>query len=417
MNIYLVIIMAVLVGSYLLELMSDILNVRHVREALPEEFVGHYDAEKYGTSQKYLRENTRFGIATDTIQLAATLAMILLGGFQLVDGWARAPGWPLIPTGLLFAGMLLLASQILTLPFSLYGTFVIEERYGFNKTTLKTFLMDRIKGWMLAAIIGGGLFSAVIWFFEATGPLAWLYCWGAVSAFQIVLMFLAPYIIMPLFNKFEPLEDGPLKTAIEEYARAQRFAMKGVFKMDGSRRSTKSNAFFTGFGKSRRIVLFDTLIEKHTVDELVAILAHEMGHYKKKHIPFAIVRSLATTGFMFFLLSLFMKNSDLFDAFRMKEVSVYASFIFFGFLYAPMATLIGLTENVISRRCEYQADRYAIETTGKPEAMITAMKKLSVDNLANLTPHPMTVFLSYSHPPVLARIQAMRRAEAGGTAS
>ncbi len=408
MNIYLVVILAVLVGSYLFELLADWLNVKNLKETLPEEFKGYYDDEKYRKSQRYLKDNIRFGITQNTVQLAVTLAMILLGGFNLVDTWARSPGWGMIPTGLLFVGILLFGSQTLSLPFSIYDTFVIEERYGFNKTTPKTFVLDLVKSWILMIILGGAVFSGVLWFFDTAGSLAWLYCWAALFAFQVVLIFVAPYIIMPLFNKFDPLEDGELKDAIETYARDQKFKMKGVFKMDGSRRSAKSNAFFTGFGKSRRIVLFDTLIEKHSVAELLSIVAHEMGHYKKKHIPLAIVRSALKTGLMFFLLSLFINNRDLFDAFQMEHGSIYASLLFFGFLYAPLSLLLSIAENAISRKCEYQADAYAVETSQDRDAMISALKKLSVDNLSNLTPHPLTVFVSYGHPPVLERIRAIR---------
>jgi STE24 endopeptidase len=226
--------------------------------------------------------------------------------------------------------------------------------------------------------------------------------------FQVFLIFIAPYVIMPLFNKFEPMNEGELKTAIENYAKSQDFKMKGVFKMDGSKRSAKTNAFFTGFGKSRRIVLFDTLIAKHTTQELISIVAHEMGHYKKKHILHAIVRSTALTGVTFYLMSLFIENKLLFDAFRMEHVSIYASLFFFGFLYTPLALIFAVIENGISRKQEYEADAFAVRTCGKPDVMIECLKKLSVDNLSNLTPHPVKVFLSYSHPPVLKRIEAIR---------
>ncbi|HIJ21259.1 MAG TPA: M48 family metallopeptidase, partial [Deltaproteobacteria bacterium] len=233
------------------------------------------------------------------------------------------------------------------------------------------------------------------------------YCWIALTLFQLFLLFIAPVVIMPIFNKFVPLEEGELKTAIREYAEEQGFKMKGIFSMDGSKRSTKSNAFFTGFGRFRRIVLFDTLIEKHSVDELVSILAHEIGHYRKKHIFKSVLISILTTGLMFFILSLFINNKDLFAAFQMQETSIYASLFFFGFLYAPIETVVGILGNILSRRHEYEADAYAIKTTHKPQAMITALKKLSVDNLSNLTPHPLKVFLGYSHPPVLERIRAI----------
>jgi STE24 endopeptidase len=408
MNAYLLFILVILIGSYILDVVVEMLNIRHLKTELPEEFAGYYDAEKYQTSQRYLKENTWFGIITDTIFTPLTIAFILLGGFNYVDTLSRSFNFGPIPTGLIFSGILLLASQLLHIPFSVYGTFVIEEKYGFNRTTVKTFILDILKGWLLTALIGGIVFSVILWFFEKAGTWAWLYCWGAVTAIQLFLTFIAPVVIMPLFNKFIPLEDGELKSVIEAYARAQAFKMKGVFKMDASKRSTKSNAYFTGLGRFRRIVLFDTLIAKHTVDELVSVLAHEMGHYRKKHILTSILISIATTGLMFCILSLFINNTGLFAAFRMEHPSVYASLLFFGFLYTPIEMVLSIAGTMLSRKHEYEADAYSVTTYRKPEAMITALKKLSVDNLSNLTPHPLKVFLSYSHPPVLERIKAIR---------
>ncbi|MBC8418102.1 MAG: M48 family metallopeptidase [Desulfobacteraceae bacterium] len=407
--VFLVIILAILIGDYLLNLIVDIQNVRYLRTDLPEEFSGYYDREKYRKSQEYLKENTRFGFVTDSITTPVTIGFILFGGFNLIDQFARSFHLSAILTGLIFAGILVFASQILSIPFSIYRTFVIEEKYGFNKTTPKTFVLDIVKTWVLAAVIGGILFSGVLWFFEETGPLAWVYCWIAVTLFQVFLIFIAPVVIMPIFNKFVPLEDGELKSAIEGYAKGQDFKLKGVFTMDGSRRSTKSNAFFTGFGRFRRIVLFDTLIEKHTKDELVSVLAHEMGHYKKRHVLKSIVISILTTGLMFFILSIFINNRELFAAFRMEHTSIYASLFFFGFLYVPIDMILSVFGNMLSRRHEYEADDYAVTTYRKPQSMIAALKKLSVDNLSNLTPHPFKVILTYSHPPVLERIKAIRR--------
>lgn len=408
MNLFLIIILVILMGDYLLGVVVDVLNVKHLKIDLPAAFSGYYDEEKYRKSQEYLKENTRFGLITDSITTPAVIIFILLGGFNWVDQFSRTLNWGPIATGLVFAAILLLASQILGLPFSVYSTFVIEEKYGFNKTTPKTYVLDMLKGWLLAIIIGIPVFSAVLWFFERTGPMAWAYCWGALTVIQIFLMFIAPVVIMPIFNKFVPLEDGELKGAIEDYAKKQGFKMKGVFSMDGSKRSTKSNAFFTGFGRFRRIVLFDTLISKHTTEELVSILAHEMGHYKKKHILKSIIISILSTGLMFYILSIFMNNPALFRAFQMDRISIYASLFFFGFLYAPIEMILSIFGNMLSRRHEYEADAWAVRTYRRPQSMIAALKKLSVDNLSNLTPHPLKVFLSYSHPPVLERIRAIQ---------
>ncbi|MFW6151774.1 MAG: M48 family metallopeptidase, partial [Verrucomicrobiota bacterium] len=280
-----------------------------------------------------------------------------------------------------------------------------------NKTTPKIFVLDLVKTIILLAVFGGSAFVIVLWLFQEVGESAWIYCWITLTILQVAIMFVAPYVILPLFNKYTPLEEGELRSRIEQYAESQNFRIKGVYKMDGSKRSSKSNAFFTGFGRSKRIVLFDTLIEKHTVDELVTVIAHEMGHYKKKHVPQAMVRSIVKTGLMFFLLSLFIDNPGLFEAFGMEHMSIYAGFIFFGFLFAPVSMALSLFETALSRKHEYESDNYAVKTTGQPEVLINALKKLSVDNLGNLTPHPLKVIVGYSHPPVLDRIQAIRNSK------
>jgi STE24 endopeptidase len=380
----------------------------YIKTDLPDEFKGYYDAERYKKSQKYLQETTQFTFITHTVSTSITVAFIVVGGFNLVDRIARDFGFGDIITGLIFVGTLLLASSIIHLPFSAYSTFVIEEKYGFNRTTVKTFILDILKSGLLTALIGGSIFSVVLWFFGKTGNWAWVYCWGTVTLFQVFLLFIAPVAIMPLFNKFVPMEQSELKTAIENYADDQNFKMKGIFTMDGSKRSSKSNAFFTGFGKFRRIALFDTLIEKHTTDELVCIVAHEIGHYKNKHIIKHLIISIITSGIMFFILSRFINNGELFSAFQMEKTSIYASLLFFGFLYVPIDMVISIFSKMLSRKNEYEADQFAVLTLEKPDAMILSLKKLSVDNLSNLTPHPYKVFFTYSHPPVLDRINKIR---------
>ncbi|MDP8290404.1 MAG: M48 family metallopeptidase [Candidatus Susulua stagnicola] len=408
MNIYLIIILTIIIGNYILDLIIELFNLRSIKKELPEEFVGFYDANKYEKSQEYLKDNTKFKLIQGLFTVGVILFLILSGGFNFVDQLARSFNLNLIFTGLIFTGILFFFFQIIEIPFSIYHTFVIEEKYGFNRTKPKTFFLDLIKGWVLSIIIGGLLFSLVLWFFITSGELAWIFCWLGVSIFELFLIFIAPIVIMPLFNKFIPLEDGELKQTIETYAKSQNFKLKGLFKMDGSRRSSKSNAFFTGFGRYRRIVLFDTLIKNHSIKELVSILAHEMGHYKKKHILKTIIISILANGLMFFILSLFINNQGLFDAFRMDNLSIYASLLFFTFLYAPINIILSLAGNILSRKHEYEADNYAITTYKNPQAFILALKKLSVDNLSNLTPHPLKVFMAYSHPPVLERIKALR---------
>ncbi len=404
---YLLIVLTIMVAEYLLGLVLDVVNVLHAGQELPEEFRGWYDAERYALSQRYLSENTRFGVVIETVATPFMLAFVLLGGFNLVDHYARSLGSGEVFTGVIFAFMILAGARVLSLPALLYRTFVIEARYGFNRTTLGTFFWDLVKAGLLAVLLGGPLLAGVLWFFAVAGAMALVYAWLLVVVVQLVVIFVAPVWIMPLFNKFEPLPEGDLREAIEGYARAHEFRLEGIYTMDGSKRSTKSNAYFTGLGRFRRIVLFDTLVANHSTDELLAILAHEMGHYRLRHIPLGIVLSLGSSGLMFYLLSLFMGNEGLFAAFGMDRISVYGSLVFFGFLFTPVDGALGVVTNTLSRRHEYAADRYAVETTGKPEAMVAALKRLSVDNLSNLTPHPWRVALQYSHPPVLQRIRAI----------
>ncbi len=408
MNIYVVVILLAIAANYLLNLVSDLLNLRALNNRLPEEFRDVYDEEKYRKAQSYTRVRTRFGLLTSTFSLLVLLVFWFAGGFNWVDQFVRDFGYGTITTGLLYVGILILAQTILSLPFSIYSTFAIEERFGFNKTTPVTFITDRLKGIMLTVLLGGPLLAGVIGIFEYFGAVAWMYAWIVVVLFTLFVQFIAPTWIMPLFNKFTPLEDSELRQSILDYAEKVSFPLQGIYKIDGSRRSSKSNAFFTGFGRNKRIALFDTLIENHTVPELVAVLAHEVGHYKKKHILKSMVISLLHTGIMLFLLSLFIRVPGLHEAFLMEEISVYAGLVFFGLLYSPVEMVLSVIMQIVSRKHEFEADRFAADSTDDPESMVSVLKKLSADNLSNLTPHPFHVFLNYSHPPVLQRIRAVR---------
>lgn len=408
MNIYAIIILATIAIDFILDLTSNYLNLKSLSKELPEEFEGVYDEDTYAKSQEYTKVRTKFGFLTGGFDLALVLGFWFSGGFNWLDQIVLAWGFGELATGLMYIGVLLLAKTILNLPFSIYSTFVIEERFGFNKTTPKTFVLDMVKGLGLGLLIGTPLLAGILWFFMYAGDFAWLYAWGAVTAFTLIMQYVAPTWIMPLFNKFTPLEEGELRTAIEDYAEKVNFPLKGLFVVDGSRRSSKSNAFFTGFGNNKRVGLYDTLIENHTVQELVAVLAHEIGHYKKKHIIKGMITSVAQTGVLFFLLSVFLNAQGLFDAFYMEEMSVYAGLIFFGMLYAPIDMILSVFMQMLSRKHEFEADAFAAETTGKPEDMVSTLKQLSKDNLSNLTPHSFYVFLNYSHPPVLERIRAIR---------
>ncbi|HJN43134.1 MAG: peptidase M48 [Acidobacteria bacterium] len=408
MNTYALIVLVALLGEFALSVVSSLLNIQAMSPNVPDEFRSVYDDETYGRSQQYTRSRTRFGLVQEAVSLVTLLLFWQLGGFGWLDGLCRVAGLGPVPTGLLFIAALVVGLTVLGLPFRIFSTFVIEERFGFNRTTIGTFVLDRVKGLVLGAVLGGALLALVLFFFEWAGPLAWIWCWGAATTFMLTAQFVAPTWIMPLFNTFSPLESGDLKDALLDYARSAKFPLDGVFVIDGSRRSAKANAFFTGFGSRKRIALFDTLIEKQTTPELVAIVAHEVGHYKRRHILKNLVIGLAHTGALFWLLSLFLDRQGLFDAFGVPEPSVHAGLVFFGLLFTPIELVLSIVVNRFSRRYEFEADAFAADTTGTGESLITALKTLSADNLSNLTPHPLQVFLHHSHPPVLQRITALR---------
>jgi len=407
LNFIAVIVLFALAFDFCIHLLADILNLKHLSPDLPEAFRDTYDTRRYADSQKYLKVNTRFDWIVSAVNLIALLCFWFLGGFNALDRFARGFEWGSVATGVVFIGSLLVFRSVLGLPFDIIHTFVIEEKFGFNKTTWKTFVLDRVKGLLLAVVLGVPLLAGVLAFFAYTGANAWWYCWLLVVLFGMCVRYIGPTWIMPLFNKFSPLEEGELKRALFSLAERIEFPLKNIFLMDGSRRSSKSNAFFTGFGRNKRIVLFDTLVEMTAVPELVAVLGHEMGHYKLKHIWMNTIIGILHSGVLFFLLSLFISLPPLFDAFFMDSTSVYGGMIFFGLLYSPVEMILGLLMQEYSRRNEFQADRFAVEKTRNPQALASALKKLSAQNLSNLTPHPFYVVLNYSHPPVLKRIEAI----------
>jgi STE24 endopeptidase len=410
MNLYAIIILVFILAEFALELVSNILNLRSLKLDPPGRLKDIYSPEAYRKSQQYTMDHTRFGFVVSIFALGLLLAFWFLGGFNWLDLLVRSWGFGSIVSGLLYSAILMLTYGIIMLPFTIYSTFVLEQRYGFNRTTPRVFIMDRVKGLVLAALLGTPLLAGILALFEYGGPYAWLYCWAVVTAYLLVIEFIAPNWIMPLFNKFTPLEDGELRSSILAYAGSVAFPIQNVFVMDGSKRSSKSNAFFTGFGRNKRIALFDTLIAQHTVAELVAVLAHEIGHYKKKHIIISLMISILHFGLLFFLLSLFIDSTGLYRAFYMEQPSIYTSLIFFGMLYTPVEVVLSIFMNILSRKLEYDADRFAAATIADPSSMIDSLKKLSADNLSNLTPHPFFVFLNYSHPPLLQRIEAIQSA-------
>jgi STE24 endopeptidase len=405
-NPILLIIIGILLFSYILERILNYLNGLKWSDKLPPELEDIYDPEQYRKSMAYQRDNRRFSNITDSVNLFIMLLMLLLGGFALVDGWARSlTGHPIL-IGLIFFGILGFAMDIFGTPFSLYDTFVIEEKYGFNKTTIRTFFLDKIKGWFLGLIIGGGLLALFIWFYQATGKLFWVYAWILFTLFMLFMLLFYSTLIVPLFNKQTPLEEGELKTGIRAFCEKAGFKLDKVFVIDGSRRSTKANAYFSGLGAKKRIVLFDTLITDLSKDEIIAVLAHEIGHYRKKHTLTGMVISTIQTGITLYILSLFIGNPALSEALGSAVPGFHLGLIAFAMLYSPISMLLGLGMNVLSRRNEFQADRFARDhNTGK--ALASALKKLSVKNLSNLTPHPAYVFFHYSHPPLLERLKKL----------
>lgn len=408
MNIFAIIILTALLLDFLIGIVTNVLNLKSLSKVVPDEFVEIYDAETYAKSQQYTRVRTQYGFITGTFDLVILLGFWFYGGFNMLDEWIRGFTFNDLISGIIFIVLLMMARSILSLPFSIYSTFVIEERFGFNKTTIKTYILDLLKGLLLGALIGIPLLTGILAFFIYAGDWAWLFAWLAVTAFTLLMQYIAPTWIMPLFNKFTPLEEGELKSEIEKYTKKVEFSLTGLFVIDGSKRSSKSNAFFTGFGKNKRVALYDTLIKNHTVKELVAVLAHEIGHYKKKHIIKGMVISITHSAVLFFLLSIFLQEKALFDAFYMDRMTVYAGLVFFGMLYAPIEMILSLFMQLSSRKHEFEADAFAVETTGNQDDMISTLKKLSKDNLSNLTPHPWYVFLNYSHPPVMQRIKAIK---------
>lgn len=407
MNGWLLTLIVFIVATWLLETSLSILNLKAQPKILPNEFKDVYDAEKYSQTLSYHKATTSFSLIEKGFSTILMLVFLLLGGFDFIDLTARSFGYGQIVSGLIFVGILMGLSFLISLPFQVYSTFIIEEKYGFNRTTVKTFVLDNIKAIILSIILGGTLMAGILWFFTATGSLGWLYCWIGTTVFFFIIQLIAPVFIMPLFNKFLPIEEGELKNRINQYATEQSFTLKGIFTMDGSKRSSKLNAFFTGFSKFRKVVLFDTLIEKLSIDEIMAVLAHEIGHAKLKHIWKGLILFIIQSGVMFYILSLFLAKEDFALAFGMSNPSVYASLFFFSYLFSPINLLVSIIFNKLSRNYEYEADEFAAKTTGSGLPLITALKTLTKENMATIYPHPLYVLFYYSHPPLKDRIKSL----------
>jgi len=401
------IIVGLFVADFILERFLEYLNSTQWSDKLPEEVKGIYDEEKYAQQQSYEKVNFRFSLISSSFSFLLMFLMLWFAGFAWVNTLAVSISANPILTALVFFGILLFTSDLLTTPFSVYDTFVIEEKFGFNKTTPKTFVLDKFKGWFLGALLGGGLLSLIIYIYQLTTTSFWIYAWLIVSGFSVFMVLFYSNLIVPLFNKQTPLQEGELKTAIENFTKKVGFKLDNIYVIDGSKRSTKANAYFTGLGAKKRIVLYDTLITDLTVNELVAVLAHEIGHYKKKHVVWSLILGILQTGVILFLFSLFVGSYELSAALGVDKPSFHIGLIAFGILFSPISMITGLAMNVFSRKNEYQADAFAAEYFD-PNELASALKRLSVKNLSNLKPHPLYVFFHYSHPTLLQRLEALK---------
>ena len=403
---YLILIIPIV--GFIVERYLDYLNSKMWSDKLPDKLKGICDEEEYRKTQLYQKENKRLSLWSSLFNLAVILIMIIAGGFALVDNAARALSMNLVVVSLIFFGIIGFASDLINIPFSYYDTFVIEKRFGFNKTSIRIFITDHIKSWFIGLLIGIPVLGLITWFYYKTGKNFWLYVWGLITLFSVFMNLFYSEVIVPLFNKQTPLEEGSLRSSIESFATKAGFKLKNIFIIDGSKRSTKANAYFSGFGPKKRIVLYDTLQNELSEEEIVAVLAHEIGHYKKKHILFSLIASVFMTGFMLFLFSLVVNNPELSNALGSKNTSFHLVLIVFGILYSPLSMLIGLLTNYISRKNEFAADRFAGENF-KSEILASALKKLAVKNLSNMVPHPAYVFFYYSHPPLLSRLEELEK--------
>lgn len=393
--------------SFSLDTLAGYLNIRALREHPPDLFADCVDASTWTRTKEYTQARAILDMTASAVKLVALLIWWFSGGFLWLDRLIGAWNLGVLGAGGVYIGLFLFGSKLISLPFKIYVTFVIEARFGFNKTTPITFVADKAKGLLLSLVLGGPFLIVILAFFHYAQSMAWLYCWGTASAFLIIIQYIAPIWLMPLFNRFSPLPDAPLRQEILEYTRRVQVPIGEVFTMDGSRRSTKANAFVTGFGKYRRIALFDTMIQRYSVVEVVAVLAHEVGHYKQRHIPKMTVLAVLYMGILCGLLSVSMHQIDLHRAFYMEHVTLHGGLIFFILLVVPLDLLMGPVMKWISRHYEYAADRFAVETLRDATALTSALKKLAVDNLSHLTPHPLFVAIHYTHPPLLSRIEAI----------
>ena len=402
-NSLFILLISIIIFNFIKDSFLDYLNSKHFKNKIPEIISDVYNKSKYLKSQEYKKTQYEFSKFSRIFSLITILLFFYLDGFLIIDNLLRNYFESSILISLFFFGIIFFASEILNFPFSIYFTFVIEEKYGFNKTNLKTFITDKLKSWGLTILFGGGILSFIIFQFEMIGNKFWIIAWIFISGLSIIINGLYAQIIVPLFNKQSKLEEGELRTEIEKYAKKVGFDLSNIFVIDGSRRSTKANAYFSGFGKQKRVTLYDTLLNKLTHSQIVAVIAHEIGHYKKNHIIFNLLFSFIQTGIMLYVLSLFVYQPVFSEALGISNHSFHIGLIVFSILYTPISEIFSLIFNLFSRKFEYQADEYAKKTfDGK--YLIEALKTLSKDSLSNLTPHPKYVWWHYSHPTLFERI-------------
>lgn len=401
------IIIAFIVSEFIFDKVLDFINSKSWQKQLPSIVENLYDTEKYEKAKNYAQENGKIGLISSVLSFLFILIFLFLNGFAWVDTWAKSVSDNPILQALLFFGVLSIASSFISLPFGIYKTFVIEEKYGFNRTTPKTFVLGLLKGLLLSAILGGILLSALTYVYYLTPQNFWWIAWAIMSAFTLFFATFYTSLLVPIFNKLTPLEDCTLRQSIEKYAKKVNFPLTNIMVIDGSKRSSKANAYFSGLGNKKSIVLFDTLMKDNTDEEITAILAHKVGHYKKKHITKSMVISLFQTAVLFALFGYIAGNPNLAMALGAQESSFHISLIAFSLLYAPVSMFTGVLMNIYSRKNEFEADNYA-KITYSGEPLASALKKLSINHLSNLTPHKAYVFVHYSHPPLVERLEKLK---------
>ena len=401
------VLITIIVLNFIKDSILDYLNSTYFNKKIPKILSDIYDKEKYLKSQEYKKIQYKFSRISSIYSFLILLLFFYLDGFLIIDNYSRSLFESELVISLSFFGIIYFGNDILSIPFSLYHTFIIEERFGFNKTSIKTFIIDKLKSWFLTILFGGGIISFIIIQFESTGQKFWIVAWIFISVLTLLINGLYAQVIVPLFNKQTKLEDGELKSEIEKYSTKVGFNLSNIFVIDGSKRSTKANAYFSGFGKQKRVTLFDTLINKLNKEQIVAVIAHEIGHYKKNHIIFNLIFSIIQTGIMLYILSLLIYMPIFSEALNIENHSFHIALVTFSILYTPISEISSLIFNFFSRKFEYEADEYA-DKSFDGKYLIEALKVLTKDSLSNLTPHPKYVWWHYSHPTLLERINQLR---------